>query len=296
VDTDDFPSELELSVALGTEGSELVLRTATGELRAEEIRAVWMRRLRPPRLSEELEPAWRDGCVRESQAALLGFLEGLEAAGCRFINPLSAGQGAENKLRQLRLARAQGLEVPRTLVTNHAARARAFFDQVRGRMVAKMLTPLSQSMDGRQPFVYTSAIGPELLESLDELRHSPMVFQERIDKARELRVIVVGEQCFVGAIDASGSAAGQVDWRRAGAGECHWAQGELPAQVAQRLVRLVAELGLVYGAADFIVTPEGRHLFLEVNPGGEWGMLEKDLGLPISSALAEALLAGNRPS
>jgi MvdC family ATP-grasp ribosomal peptide maturase len=289
VNTDGFPSELELAVALGPEGSELVLRTAARELRAEQIRAVWVRRLGAPRL-DELEPDWRAGCQRESQAALGGFLEGLEATGCRFLNSLEAGQGADNKLRQLRLARAQGLEVPRTLVTNDAARARAFFDQVRGRMVAKMLTPLSQSMDGRQPFVYTSAIGPEHLEDLDELRHSPMVFQERIDKARELRVIVVGGRCFVGAIDASRSVAGQVDWRRAGPGECHWEPGELPAEVALRLVRLVAELGLVYGAADVIVTPEGRHLFLEVNPGGEWGMLERDLGLPIASALAEALL------
>jgi glutathione synthase/RimK-type ligase-like ATP-grasp enzyme len=293
VDTDGFPSELELAVGLGPERSELVLRTAEGELRADQLRAVWVRRLGSPRLDDALEPAWRAGCLRESQAALEGFLEGLEAAGCRFINSPQAGQGADNKLRQLRLARAQGLEVPRTLVTNDAARVRAFFDQVRGRMVAKMLTPLSQSMDGRQPFIYTSAIGPEHLEELDELRHSPMVFQERIDKARELRVIVVGERCFVGAIDASGSVAGQVDWRRAGPGECHWAPGELPAEVAPRLVRLVAQLGLVYGAADFIVTPEGRHLFLEVNPGGEWGMLERDLSLPISAALGEALLAGN---
>jgi glutathione synthase/RimK-type ligase-like ATP-grasp enzyme len=231
--------------------------------------------------------------VRESQAALDGFLEGLEAAGCRFINPLEAGRVAGNKVRQLRLARALGLEVPRTLVTNDGAQVRSFFEQVRGRMVAKMLTPLSQSMEGGQPFVYTSAIGPEHLEELEGLRHSPMVFQERIDKARELRVAVVGERCFVGAIDASRSVAGQVDWRRAGPHECRWEPGELPAEVAVRLERLVAALGLVYGAVDLIVTPEGRHVFLEVNPGGEWGMLERELGLPIAAALAEALLVGD---
>jgi hypothetical protein len=32
-----------------------------------------------------------------------------------------------------------------------------------------------------------------------------------------------------------------------------------------------------------------------VNPGGEWGMLERDLGLPISEAIAEALLQ-NKPA
>ncbi|MBN1206553.1 MAG: MvdC family ATP-grasp ribosomal peptide maturase [Myxococcaceae bacterium] len=291
VDTDDFPAELELSTSLAGEGSRVALHTAGGELRGEEVRAVWLRRVVPPRLDEELEPAWREGCLRESQAALDGFLDGLAAAGCRFINPQEAGLAAQNKLHQLRQARALGLEVPATLVTNDAARVRSFFDQVRGRMVAKMLTPLSQSMEGGQPFVYTSAIGPEDLKELAGLRHSPMVFQERVDKARELRVAVVGGRCFVGAIDASRSEAGQVDWRRAGPGECRWEPGELPAEVAVRLERLVAALGLVYGAVDLIVTPDGRHVFLEVNPGGEWGMLERDLGLPIAAALAEALVA-----
>ncbi|HEX8822157.1 MAG TPA: MvdC family ATP-grasp ribosomal peptide maturase [Archangium sp.] len=290
LNTEGFPAQLELTTALGRMGEEVALRTADGELRGEALRAVWVRRMVLPRLDEALEPSWREGCVRESLAAFEGFLEGLEARGCRFINPLVAGQAANNKPRQLRLAQALGLEVPRTLVTNDAARVRSFFEQVEGRMVAKMLTPLSQSMEGGNPFVYTSAIGREDLEALEGLRHSPMVFQERIDKRRELRVVVVGGRCFTGAIDASRSVMGRVDWRRAGPQECRWEPGELPADVAERLARLVAALGLVYGAVDLIVTPEGRHVFLEVNPGGEWGMLEHELGLPIAAALAEALL------
>jgi len=291
LNAETFPAELELTSALEGDGDEVSLRTPQGEVRGGQVRSVWLRRLLPPRLDAALEPVWRDGCLRESQAALQGFLDGLEAAGCRFVNPLRAGRAALDKLRQLRRARALGLEIPRTLVTNDAARVRAFFEHVDGHMVAKMLTPLNQSMQGGQPFVYTSAIGPEDLEALEGLHQSPMVFQERLDKARELRVAVVGGHCFVGAIDASGSVAGQVDWRRAGPDECHWARGELPEEVATRLVRLVADLGLVYGAADFIVTPEGRHVFLEVNPGGEWGMLEHDLDLPIAAAFAEALTA-----
>jgi glutathione synthase/RimK-type ligase-like ATP-grasp enzyme len=53
----------------------------------------------------------------------------------------------------------------------------------------------------------------------------------------------------------------------------------------------MSELGLVFGAIDLICTPEGEHVFLEVNPAGEWGMLERELSLPISDAIAGALMS-----
>lgn len=59
----------------------------------------------------------------------------------------------------------------------------------------------------------------------------------------------------------------------------------LPDEVTYRMQALMAELGLVYGAIDLILTPDGEYVFLEVNPTGEWGMLERDLGYPISDAM-----------
>jgi hypothetical protein len=56
------------------------------------------------------------------------------------------------------------------------------------------------------------------------------------------------------------------------------------------------ELDLNYGAADFIVTPDGRHCFLEVNPVGEFFWLEKHPGLPLSGAIADLLVSGKRGS
>jgi glutathione synthase/RimK-type ligase-like ATP-grasp enzyme len=64
----------------------------------------------------------------------------------------------------------------------------------------------------------------------------------------------------------------------------------LPKEIAQPLTLLMNKLGLSYGAVDLIRTPAGDHVFLEVNSGGEWGMLERDLEYPISDALARALL------
>ena len=69
-----------------------------------------------------------------------------------------------------------------------------------------------------------------------------------------------------------------------------WEPWALDATVAERVVALTQALGLVYGGVDLVVSPDGAVTFLEINPCGEWGMLERSLGLPIADALAEILV------
>ena len=288
VNTDLFPSRIKLTAHAGDERSAHLL-TETGEQASvEDVRAVWTRKIWSPRMADDLDERYRSMCVSESAAALEGFLDALHNA--RWVNNLDHQHNAENKQRQLRLAARAGLRVPRTLVTNDPDAARQFFAETDGQTVAKLLRPLDFSMDAAKPFVYTSRVREEDLVGAEALRHSPMVFQELIPKACELRVACVAGKTFAGAIDATGTSRGHTDWRRASPDECRWQKVQLPAEVASSLEALMSELGLVFGAVDLIQTPSGEYVFLEVNPGGEWGMLERDLGLPISQAIAEALL------
>ena len=288
LNTDLFPASVKLSAQAPDECAAIVIDEEGARISAGEVRAVWARKLWPPRLDDDLDERFRQMCARESAAALEGFLDALHHA--RWVNDLRCQAAAENKQRQLRLAARAGLRVPRTLVSNDPSAARQFFVETEGQMVAKLLRPLTVSMNAAPLFVYTSRVREEDLAELDGLRHSPMVFQELIPKERELRVAWVAGETFAGALDASGTSRGQTDWRRSTAGECQWQTAELPCEVASGLRRLMSELGLIFGAIDLIRTPEGEHVFLEVNPAGEWGMLERDLGLPIADAIARALL------
>ena len=286
--TDLFPSEVKLAARAGDDRATQLV-TETGQLvSTAEVRAVWARKLWSPRMSDDLDERYRSMCIGESVAALEGFLDALQDA--QWINNLERQRDAENKQRQLRLAACAGLRVPRTLVTNDASAARQFFAATEGETVAKLLRPLDVSMDGGNPFVYTNRVREQDLDQAESLRHCPMVFQELIPKAYELRVAYVAGETFAGALDAGGTSRGHTDWRRAAPDECRWEKAELPAEVARGLRALMSDLGLVFGAVDLICTPAGEHVFLEVNPGGEWGMLERDLGLPISEAIAAALV------
>ena len=286
--TDLFPSSVKLSARARDERSADLYTDAGEQICTSEVRAVWARKLWTPRMADDLDERYRLMCARESAAALEGFLDALHDA--RWVNDLQRQRAAENKQRQLRLAARAGLRVPRTLVTNDPVTARQFFAENDGNTVAKLLRPLTVSMDAAQAFVYTSRVREEDLASAEALRHSPMVFQELIPKAYELRVACVAGETFTGALDASGTSQGDTDWRRAAPEECRWQQAQLPVEVSKGLQVLMSELGLVFGAVDLICTPAGEHVFLEVNPSGEWGMLERDLGFSISEAIAEALL------
>ncbi|HEY0728281.1 MAG TPA: MvdC family ATP-grasp ribosomal peptide maturase [Pyrinomonadaceae bacterium] len=286
--TDLFPSSVQLSARAGDERAAQLTTEPGEQVSVADVRAVWARKIWTPRMSDDLDERYRAMCIGESVAALEGFLDALHDA--HWVNDLERQRAAENKQRQLRLAALAGLRVPRTLVTNDPVAARQFFAETDGQTVAKLLRPVAISMDAAQPFVYTSRVREEDLAEAETLRHSPMVFQELIPKMYELRVAFVAGEVFAGAIDASGTSRGQVDWRRVAREECRWQKAELPVEVASGLRAMMSELGLVFGAIDLICTPSGEYVFLEVNPGGEWGMLERDLGLPIAEAIAKALL------
>ncbi|MCF3605801.1 hypothetical protein L2E81_03685 [Planktothrix agardhii 1033] len=85
-----------------------------------------------------------------------------------------------------------------------------------GKMVSKLLTALSRSMESTSFFLYTSLVKEEDLQDAESLRYCPMVFQEQISKQQELRVIYVNGNVFVGALNASVYEDSTVDWRAPG--------------------------------------------------------------------------------
>lgn len=294
-DSDRFPGELRLVArhddlrdAVSLEDDARGARVAL-----EDVHAIWYRRLDvAARLPAALEPRLRAPAVLEARTVVHGLLA---AASAFRLDPPDNVRLASHKALQLRVAREVGLAVPRTLTTNSPAAVRAFWNECGGRVVTKVLSSFAVHDDaGREQVVFTTRLSEADLAALDDgLDLCPMTFQEEVAKALELRATVVGQQVFCAAVDSAAMAGAEVDWRRKGADLCAaWSPHRLPDDVAERLLRLARRFGLNYGAADIIVRPDGRHVFLEINPGGEFFWLEP--GLPISAALASVLAAAGR--
>jgi hypothetical protein len=59
--------------------------------------------------------------------------------------------------------------------------------------------------------------------------------------------------------------------------------------VAAGVVAYCAALGLGYGAFDFVIRSDGAWVFLECNPGGQYGWIEDAINAPITETIADLL-------
>lgn len=289
-DTDRFPGEIRLT-ATDTRAATLIDGKRRIDLNT--ITALWYRRSEiGSGLPLDMDPALRAVAITEARLVFEDTLRSLPAFA---IDPLSVHETAGRKQHQLHVAREVGLTVPRTAITNDPDAVRALAARCPQGLVTKMMHGFTiPSPEGTPASLFTSPVTPEDLAALEDgLALCPMTFQENIPKARELRVTLVGEHIWTAAIDSQSNADAKIDWRRQGAAMvAEWQPSPLPAPIEARIRALMTRLGLCYGAIDLIETPEGDHVFLEVNPGGEYFWLEDHCGFPISDAIAERLIRG----
>jgi len=293
-DTDRYPTDVRLTAYSGCGSVEhLTLTNEEGEFDLREVTAIWHRRINfAAHLPAELDKQLHHASIGEASAAAHGMLASLKTFRMDHLRHI---RHAENKQLQLQVARELGLDTPRTLTTNDPIAVRAFAKSCEGGMVTKMLSSFAIYDEGKELVVFTNPVKPEDLADLSGLSLCPATFQELLPKSLEIRVTVVGHRIMSAAVDSQVSARAAHDWRRDGLRMIQdWRPYQLPHEVEEKILRLMDYFSLNYGAIDIILTPDGRHMFIELNPCGEFFWLEHAPGLPISDAIADVLL-GHSP-
>ena len=288
--TKDFPMKATLSIEFGQkEGTSVSLDCDGGRLEPGETRSVWFRRPDRCELPASLSKEERPIAVGECEETLQGLYRVL---GGFWVNTPDSNRAAGSKILQTQRAIALGLRVPDTLITNDPKRFKAFYEAHGGNVIVKMQRQTFWSADLGLS-LFTSIVDASKLESADLIANSACFFQEYIPKDVELRVTVIGRRVFAIALRSQEVPGGKIDWRKAAVGPVPHEPYALPAAVQEKLLALMAGFGLNYGAIDLIVTPEGEHVFLEINPNGQFGWMEnQQKGLGLFDAMAELLIAG----
>lgn len=287
VDLGWFPQDLNLEAELrhGRWTGRLTTLHHSVEL---EISAIWYRSPTTFRFPDPLSPVERQHAHTEAKLGLGGVLTALPAL---WVNHPARNADAGYKPVQLAFAARSGLIVPPTLIRNEAAAVHSFARQATETgLVSKLLGAATVNEEGRRKVRYSRRLDECRLRDLRGVEQTAHQFQQWVPKSYEVRMVVIGQRLFSVAIHAHSEAA-RVDWRSDYPALSYEAL-DPPEDVAVGVHAVMKELGLVLGAFDFIVTPEGRLVFLEVNPGGQYGWLETNIDVPLTVTLADLLARG----
>lgn len=279
IDLSEFPTQLALSLAFENGRRRFQLRRrGGGVLDLDSIEAVWWRRPQPFRPPEGMDQASRQLAFSESNTAFQGLYQALDAF---WINEPARDAAAAHKPYQLALAQQIGLDIPPTLMTNDVEEARAFWRQYEGEVIYKQFLALPTA------WRETRRLTLEDEAQAATIAYAPVIFQRHVPAVADLRVTAVAGELFAAATDVRNAEYPQdVRMNLAAKYEPH----DLPPEVAAQLGELMRRLGLVYGAIDLRLAPEGQYVFLEINPAGQFLYVEYATGQPIAAALAKALI------
>jgi hypothetical protein len=286
-----FPRDAEISISYATTGrARSILRAGMRQIDLTRLSGVWYRRPVLPVAHDDLPPELRQIVEKESAAFLYDLWCSIEAPW--LPAPPSRLREAQLKASQLVIAGEVGFELPPTLISNSPADVLDFYSEHDGAIVSKLAGTAFADAIATDCVRYTELVSPRDIAYASSIAYCPMIFQAYVPKRVELRITVVGRRVFAAEIHSQASNHTRHDWRRYDNYSTPHFQHELPPHVADLCVRLVERLGLAYGAIDMVLTPDGRYVFLEINPNGQYLWIEEATGLPISEAICDLLVSG----
>ncbi len=269
---------------------------------SDEVTSVWYRKgdfqlLPPPApLAMDAHPGLAERLVRKVRAEgerLSEYVHSLLERAPRVLGHPRVGR--LNKLVVLEQARAVGLEVPTFLGGNRRDAFLSFATE--GGAVVKAASDGMYLWDfdaaRRGYFSYTERLSAELLVDLPE-QMPPSFAQSEVAKLYEVRVFYLDGVMHSMAILSQNDAQTSLDYRK-----YNYAKPNrnlpyaLPDEVGACIDALFRALGLNTGSVDLIVDAAGRHVFLEINPSGQYAVMAHACNFALDLDIARWLAAGS---
>lgn len=241
-----------------------------------QLGALWWRRARADQTL--LQPYGEDvGDLinQDCRAALRG------AALSRFtgtwISHPEDTERASFKIPQLALARSCGFRVPETLVSNDPRRVRCFVSRFPQGVVVKAVAGT------RHILLVTKHIREKDLPEDAAIAVCPATYQEYVDGDLHLRVNAFGDDVHVFEIVSE-----HMDWRPDLTPNITYDANDRFG-VSAPIRAYVSAAGLKMGIFDLKIDRDGRPVFFEINPQGQFLFLEGISGYPLGDRFAEFL-------
>lgn len=194
-----------------------------------------------------------------------------------------------NRLVTLEIAKASGLDIPPfEIITNSMQLARS--KQTLGNAVSKAISNgIYDESNGYRFYTYTELIDEELYQA-ENLHFFPSLVTQMVEKEYEIRSFYIDGKFYSMAIFSQSNEQTKIDFRKYA--DNRKEPYQLPAEIEEKTRTVFRALELNTGSIDYIVDKKGRHLFLEINPVGQYGMTSFPCNYNLSEIIANYLLYG----
>lgn len=193
-----------------------------------------------------------------------------------------------NKQEVLSKAKKVGLKIPDTIITSEK-KVLIEFSKEHKKIITKAIGDVESFHLKGDGYIYTYT---NLINQINDIPECffPSLFQKAIDKKYELRIFFLNSKFYSMAIFSQLDSQTEVDFRNYNNTiPNRYVPFKLNFQIEIRLKRLMKLLKLETGSIDMIIDEKDNYYFLEVNPVGQYGMVDKACNYNLSKKIAVAL-------
>lgn len=269
---------LNYSFPLEFQSSKTSINVGGNMIDIDKLQSIWYRRDATPVIPTlkpisdmPFSPDMHNYLKRESTFAKIGIYNFLQEN----IRPLGIYDSHSlNKITCLLLAKNCGLDTPSTLITTSKQAVKKLKLDF-NRIITKAITngfDLELKNEGNiEHYInYTEEVTENLLDAMPDT-FFPSLFQELIEKELEVRTFFLGGKCYSMAIFSQLDVQTTVDYRKYSKEKnTRSVPYKLPDEIESKISNLMDKLSLNIGSLDIILSKDGRHFFLEVNPVGQY--------------------------
>lgn len=227
---------------------------------------------------------------------VLDTVYGIGRAKNKYLNKQS--DNYTNKVSNLFAAKRAGMKIPDTLVTNVVGKIKEFISKHNDIIIKPIAYPLFNVYQPTTDDFCSIAVSTIKLTAQEVMQlmsrydkgFVPTLFQAYIPKRYEIRSFYLEGKFFSMAIFSQMNEKTKDDYR-------HYDYErpnrtityQLPEEIEKSLMVFMQSIDMNCGSFDLIVTPEGEHVFLEVNPVGQFQWLSRNCNYFIERHIAQTL-------
>lgn len=205
------------------------------------------------------------------------------------------GEQNDNLLVDLVLAKLAKMEVPNTIVATEKHILEKFLHENKYSIISKPLRQYPVLQNSNNIFCASGAFKLKT-EDINLIYKSfcPTLFQEYIEKLYEVRIFYLKGKCYSMAIFSQLDEKTKTDYRNYNREKPNRnVPYNLPKDIEDKIRLFMDKSDLDTGSIDMIKSTDGRYVFLEVNPCGQFDWLSVNCNYYIEKKIAHYLAYGN---